>query len=64
MKLTVVRYKTKPDAAQENERLIKQVFQELQAKLHGAEQERDEVRRLIIEHEQSAHPDTKLSFSE
>jgi radical SAM superfamily enzyme with C-terminal helix-hairpin-helix motif len=32
MKLTVVRYKTKPDAAQENERLIKQVFQELQAK--------------------------------
>jgi radical SAM superfamily enzyme with C-terminal helix-hairpin-helix motif len=32
MKLTVVRYKTKPDAAQENERLIKQVVQELQAK--------------------------------
>lgn len=32
MKLTVVRYKTKPDAAQENERFIKQVFQELQAK--------------------------------
>jgi hypothetical protein len=41
-----------------------QEIQELQAKLHGAEQERDEVRRLIIEHEQSAHPDTKLSFSE
>ena len=32
MKLTVVRYKTKPGAAQENERLIKQVFQELQGK--------------------------------
>jgi radical SAM superfamily enzyme with C-terminal helix-hairpin-helix motif len=32
MKLTVVRYKTRPDAAQDNERLIKQVFQELQAK--------------------------------
>jgi hypothetical protein len=32
MKLTVVRYKTKPEAAEENERLIQQVFQELQAK--------------------------------
>jgi hypothetical protein len=31
MKLTVTRYKTKPEAAQENERLISQVFQELQA---------------------------------
>jgi hypothetical protein len=31
MKLTVTRYQTKPQAAQENERLIKQVFQELQA---------------------------------
>jgi hypothetical protein len=32
MKLTVTRYKTKPEGAQENERLIKQVFQELQAR--------------------------------
>jgi hypothetical protein len=32
MKLTVVRYRTKPEAAQENVRLIKQVFQQLQAK--------------------------------
>jgi hypothetical protein len=32
MKLTVVRYRTKPEATQENERLIQQVFQELQAK--------------------------------
>jgi radical SAM superfamily enzyme with C-terminal helix-hairpin-helix motif len=28
----IVRYKTKPETAQENERLIQQVFQELQAK--------------------------------
>ena len=32
MKRTIVRYKTKPETAQENERLIQQVFQELQAK--------------------------------
>jgi radical SAM superfamily enzyme with C-terminal helix-hairpin-helix motif len=32
MKCTIVRYKTKPETAQENERLIQQVFQELQAK--------------------------------
>ena len=32
MKRTVVRYKTKPEQAEENERLIKRVFQELQAK--------------------------------
>jgi hypothetical protein len=32
MKRTVVRYKTKPDQSQENERLVRQVFQELAAK--------------------------------
>ncbi|MGA7488281.1 MAG: hypothetical protein WBW74_15260 [Xanthobacteraceae bacterium] len=32
MKRTLVRYRTKPDRAQENERLIQQVFQELQQK--------------------------------
>ena len=32
MKRTVVRYKTKPETAQENERLIRQVFQELRVK--------------------------------
>ena len=41
-----------------------QRLQDLQAKLRSAEQERDEVRRLIIEHERATHPDTKLSFSE
>ncbi|HEY1751028.1 MAG TPA: hypothetical protein VGG29_07175 [Caulobacteraceae bacterium] len=29
MKLTVVRYRTKPEAADENERLVQSVFQEL-----------------------------------
>lgn len=32
MKRTLVRYKTKADRTAENERLVKQVFQELQAK--------------------------------
>src|SRR5579871_2430739 len=32
MKLTVVRYKTKPEAADENQRLVEGVFQELSAK--------------------------------
>jgi hypothetical protein len=32
MKRTIVRYRTKPEAAQENERLIRAVFQELSAK--------------------------------
>ena len=32
MKQTLVRYKTKPEQAAENERLIRQVFQELQAR--------------------------------
>src|SRR6476660_6659802 len=32
MKRTVVRYRTKPETAQENERLIQAVFQELRAK--------------------------------
>jgi len=32
VKRTVVRYRTKPETAQENERLIRQVFQELRAK--------------------------------
>lgn len=31
MKLTLVRYKTKPEAVQENARLIEKVFQELSA---------------------------------
>jgi hypothetical protein len=31
MKRTVVRYKTKPESAEENERLIKNVFHELEA---------------------------------
>ena len=32
MKLTVVRYRTKPEMAEENARLIQAVFQELRAK--------------------------------
>ena len=32
MKLTVVRYRTKPEMAEENARLIQVVFQELRAK--------------------------------
>jgi len=32
MKRTVVRYRTKPERAEENTRLIEKVFQELQAK--------------------------------
>jgi hypothetical protein len=32
MKCTVVRYKTKPECAEENTRLIEKVFQELQAR--------------------------------
>jgi radical SAM superfamily enzyme with C-terminal helix-hairpin-helix motif len=32
MKRTLVRYKTRPDQAEENERLIQQVFQELRQK--------------------------------
>ena len=32
MKRTVVRYRTKPETAQENERLIESVFQELREK--------------------------------
>ena len=32
MKRTVVRYRTKPETVQENERLIQEVFQELRAK--------------------------------
>ena len=32
MKHTIVRYKAKPETAQENERLIREVFQELRAK--------------------------------
>jgi radical SAM superfamily enzyme with C-terminal helix-hairpin-helix motif len=32
MKRTVVRYKTKPESGQENERLIQNVFEELRAK--------------------------------
>ncbi len=32
MKRTLIRYKTKPDSAQENQRLIEQVFEELRQK--------------------------------
>jgi hypothetical protein len=42
MKLTVVRYRTKPETANENERLIRAVFQELRAK------SRDDVRYLAL----------------
>lgn len=42
MKLTVVRYKTKPETADENERLIQAVFQELHTK------SRDDVRYLAL----------------
>jgi hypothetical protein len=42
MKLTVVRYKTKPETADENERLIQAVFQELRTK------SRDDVRYLAL----------------
>jgi hypothetical protein len=35
MKRTVVRYKTKPERAAENARLIEKVFQELQANSSG-----------------------------
>lgn len=42
MKLTVVRYRTKPEAADENERLIQAVFQEL----HRTS--RDDVRYLSV----------------
>lgn len=42
MKLTVVRYRTKPETADENERLIQAVFQELLTK------SRDDVRYLAL----------------
>jgi hypothetical protein len=42
MKMTVVRYKTKPELAEENARLIQAVFQELGAKSP------DDVRYLCI----------------
>jgi len=42
MKLIVVRYKTKPGMADENERLIRAVFQELHTK------SRDDVRYLAL----------------
>jgi hypothetical protein len=32
MKQTLIRYKTKPESAKENERLVEKVFQELRAK--------------------------------
>jgi hypothetical protein len=35
MKRTIVRYKTKPERAEENVRLIEEVFQELHAKTPG-----------------------------
>jgi hypothetical protein len=42
MRLTVVRYKTKPETADENERLIQAVFEELRTK------SRDDVRYLAL----------------
>jgi hypothetical protein len=42
MKLTVVRYRTKPETADENERLIQAVFQELQTT------SRNDVRYLAL----------------
>ena len=42
MKLTVVRYRTKPETAEENARLIQAVFQELRTK------SRDDVRYLAL----------------
>jgi hypothetical protein len=42
MKLTVVRYRTKPEMADENARLIQAVFQELRA------ESRDEVRYVAL----------------
>ena len=42
MKLTVVRYRTKPETAEENTRLIQAVFQELRTK------SRDDVRYLAL----------------
>jgi len=41
-----------------------QELTELHAKLRVAEQERDEVRHLIVEHERTTHPGNKLSFSD
>jgi hypothetical protein len=42
MKRTLVRYRTKPEKAQENERLIADVFQELRARSP------DSVRYLVV----------------
>ena len=36
----------------------------LQGKLQEAEKERDEVRRLIVEHEQTTHPESRLTVFE
>ena len=36
----------------------------LQAKVQAAQTERDEVRRLILEHEKTTHPDTRLTMFE
>ncbi len=36
----------------------------LQAKLREAGKERDELRRLILEHEKSAHPETRPTVFE
>lgn len=41
-----------------------QELHDLQSKLRDAEQERNEIRRLIVEHERATHPGTKLSFSD
>jgi hypothetical protein len=40
-----------------------QEMEDLQGRLRNAEQERDEVRQLIVEHERTMHPGAKLSFS-
>ena len=56
MKRTIVRYKTKPETAQENERLIQQVFQELRAKSPQA------VRYLALVHNPGACGDRTRIF--
>ncbi len=41
-----------------------QEIADLQSKLDAAEKERDEIRRLILEHERTTHPETRLTAFE